>query len=134
MKHIYILWTFPVALQFSRQLTNLCNYVKFTYEVAYLTINHGCLNMISFIMNSNQIELRSWFFQVPVDPKDPTRADRTVPSQLYIAQSGISGAGRGVWSKVVLSKGLRFGPYEGAKVESSNSNGYCWQVRSDFNT
>jgi hypothetical protein len=90
--------------------------------------------MFSSVMNSNQIDLRSLFFQVPADPEDPTRADRTVPSQLYIAQSGISGAGRGVWSRIPLPKGLRFGPYEGAKVKSSNSDGYCWQVGSDFNT
>ncbi|PNF42996.1 hypothetical protein B7P43_G09560 [Cryptotermes secundus] len=70
--------------------------------------------------------------KVPADPEDSTRADRTVPSQLYIAQSGISGAGRGVWSRVPLSKGLRFGPYEGAKVKSSNSNGYCWQIRRNY--
>lgn len=74
----------------------------------------------------------SCFFQVPADPGDPTRADRTVPSQLCIAQSGINGAGRGVWTRVPLPKGLRFGPYEGAKVESSNSNGYCWQVEHDI--
>ena len=35
-----------------------------------------------------------------------------------------------MWTRVPLAKGLRFGPYEGVKVESSNSNGYCWQVRS----
>ncbi|XP_021927981.1 histone-lysine N-methyltransferase PRDM9-like isoform X2 [Zootermopsis nevadensis] len=66
--------------------------------------------------------------KVPAHPGDPTRADRTVPFQLCIAQSGISDAGCGVWTRVPLRKGLRFGPYEGAKLETSNSNGYCWQI------
>jgi len=43
-----------------------------------------------------------------------------VPSQLCIARSGISGAGYGVWTRVPLANGLRFGPYEGVKVESTN--------------
>ncbi|KDR15403.1 Histone-lysine N-methyltransferase PRDM9 [Zootermopsis nevadensis] len=66
--------------------------------------------------------------KVPAHPGDPTRADRTVPFQLCIAQSGISVAGSGVWTRVPLRKGLRFGPYEGAKAERSNRNGYCWQI------
>ena len=66
--------------------------------------------------------------QVPQDPKDPTRADRTLPPQLCIAQSKIPHAGRGVWTRVLLKKGLRFGPYEGAIVENNNTNGYGWQV------
>ncbi|XP_069703511.1 histone-lysine N-methyltransferase PRDM9-like [Periplaneta americana] len=69
--------------------------------------------------------------KVPANMKDPTRAERTVPPMLCIAQSGIRGAGCGVWTKQLLSKGLRFGPYEGAKVMSANTSGYCWQIRQN---
>ncbi|KAJ9577987.1 hypothetical protein L9F63_025154 [Diploptera punctata] len=67
--------------------------------------------------------------KVPQDPEDPTRADRTIPPQLCIGQSKIPHAGRGTWTRVALSKGIRFGPYEGAIVEYNNTNGYGWQIR-----
>ncbi|PSN56705.1 PR domain zinc finger protein 4, partial [Blattella germanica] len=67
--------------------------------------------------------------KVPQNPLDLTRASRTVPKQLCIAQSRIPGAGHGVWTRVPLAKGMRFGPYEGALVEPNNTNGYSWQIR-----
>ena len=67
-------------------------------------------------------------------PSDLSAAVASVPEVLKIDQSSIPGAGLGVFSKFLIPKGVRFGPYIGEKVGWENmtdrtDTSYFWEVR-----
>ena len=69
--------------------------------------------------------------QVSNDGTDPLRATHSLPDGLVVKQSGISGAGSGVWAEKLIPRGVRFGPYEGEityNEDRAHDSGYCWQV------
>lgn len=53
---------------------------------------------------------------------------KTIPPQLVVARSKITGAGRGVWTRCAIPTRVQFGPYRGEKVQEPQNEGYCWQV------
>lgn len=64
---------------------------------------------------------------------DQQRADKTLPEGLSIRRSGIKGAQYGAVAMKPLPKRLRFGPYEGVRIDAARGNGYTWQVLAHFN-
>ena len=64
------------------------------------------------------------------NPKEFARL--TAPSFLEIKESGISGAGEGVWTREWVPKGTMFGPYAGTRIKSepeAHKSGYSWEVK-----
>ncbi|UYV81383.1 PRDM9 [Cordylochernes scorpioides] len=59
---------------------------------------------------------------------DPQRARATLPPGLSIEQSGIPGAGLGVWTDVRFEARTLFGPYEGVITDQRPTQGYAWQL------
>ncbi|XP_041470536.1 uncharacterized protein LOC121420075 isoform X1 [Lytechinus variegatus] len=68
-----------------------------------------------------------------VSEDGPGRATKTLPEGLEIRDSGISGAGQGVWAGRDFEEGTRFGPYQGEQVDkiTGYQSGYAWEIRSD---
>uniref|UniRef100_A0A915NA15 SET domain-containing protein n=1 Tax=Meloidogyne javanica TaxID=6303 RepID=A0A915NA15_MELJA len=60
------------------------------------------------------------------------RASLTLPGFLYIHNSPIPNAGKGVFAKVDIPVGIVFGPYEGILLQDpkkSSQDGYSWELR-----
>lgn len=60
------------------------------------------------------------------------RAMKTLPAFLFISNSLIPNAGKGVFTKVDVPTGIVFGPYEGILRNNSkiaDSDGYSWELR-----
>ena len=58
-------------------------------------------------------------------------AKHTLIDCVAIRESGIKGAGQGIWSTKPIEKGTVFGPYDGriTKLESeARESGYAWMV------
>ena len=69
--------------------------------------------------------------QVANDGSDPIRAVHSLPRSLAVRPSQIQMAGDGVWAKEQVPRGVRFGPYQGVKVEDDDDarkSGYSWMV------
>lgn len=61
------------------------------------------------------------------------RAAMTLPGFLYIHNSVIPNAGKGVFTKVDIPVGIVFGPYEGILFEEQkkvSQDGYAWELRT----
>ena len=58
------------------------------------------------------------------------RSKRSLPHGLglVVKESGIPGAGLGVWTEKLLPANLRFGPYRGETDFTSKKSGYAWLV------
>ena len=54
-------------------------------------------------------------FYFKTSEPDPDRAKHSLPDGLQIKESGIVGAGLGVWTLERIPKCTLFGPYEGVK-------------------
>ena len=66
------------------------------------------------------------------DGSDLNRAEHSLPKGLVVKKSKIPMAGEGVWTECDVPKGIRFGPYEGTRLEDdevAQKSGYCWVVR-----
>ena len=65
------------------------------------------------------------------------RAKRSVPPSLglIVKESGIPGAGLGIWAEKFLPANLRFGPYRGETffydAKGADESGYSWLVCID---
>uniref|UniRef100_A0A914HBC5 Serine/threonine-protein phosphatase 2A activator n=1 Tax=Globodera rostochiensis TaxID=31243 RepID=A0A914HBC5_GLORO len=73
----------------------------------------------------------SMFFDSPAETED--RAAATLPAFLYIQNSSIPGAGKGVFTKVDIPVGIVFGPYEGVltqNVKEMEVSPYAWELRT----
>jgi hypothetical protein len=60
------------------------------------------------------------------------RASLTIPGFLYIQNSSIPNAGKGVFAKVDIPIGIVFGPYEGILLQDpkkASQDGYSWELR-----
>ncbi|KAI3409994.1 hypothetical protein GPALN_006360 [Globodera pallida] len=67
----------------------------------------------------------------PAETED--RAAGTLPAFLYIQNSSILGAGKGVFTKVDIPVGIVFGPYEGVltqNVKEMEVSPYAWELRT----
>jgi len=56
-----------------------------------------------------------------------------IPAQLTVQSSGIAGDPLGVFSTVVIAKGVRMGPYEGRRIpveegDLASNMAYAWEV------
>ena len=64
-------------------------------------------------------------------PEDPERALHSLPPSLVVKESGMPGAGLGVWTVQDIPACTLFGPYEGEVVsgeQAKSSGSYAWQV------
>ena len=64
-------------------------------------------------------------------PNDPETAVNSLPPGLVVKESGITGAGLGVWSTEEFPARTLFGPYGGEIVlnkDNAHESGYAWQV------
>ena len=63
------------------------------------------------------------------------RANRTLPPGMVVRQSGIPGAGLGVWAEKYFPAGIHFGPYGGDiyhyHMHHSNIGSYTWKVSNE---
>ncbi|KAK3916429.1 putative histone-lysine N-methyltransferase PRDM7 [Frankliniella fusca] len=59
----------------------------------------------------------------------PERALLTVPAQLAVSESKISGAGLGVWARHLIPKRVCFGPYDSEVVPIGKNTGYGWEIQ-----
>ena len=62
---------------------------------------------------------------------DPDKAIHSLPSHFEVRDSGIHGAGLGVWATQEIPTRVVFGPYGGEILynpEIAHSSGYAWQV------
>lgn len=56
---------------------------------------------------------------------------KTLPQGLFVRDSIIPNAGKGVFAGMFIPKRTRFGPYEGECTENqeeAHETGYAWQV------
>lgn len=56
---------------------------------------------------------------------------KTLPQGLFVRDSIIPNAGKGVFAEMCIPKRTRFGPYEGERTENqeeAHETGYAWQV------
>lgn len=56
---------------------------------------------------------------------------KTLPQGLFLRDSIIPNAGKGVFAEMLIPKRTRFGPYEGECTENqeeAHETGYAWQV------
>uniref|UniRef100_A0A8W8JNH2 Histone-lysine N-methyltransferase PRDM9 n=1 Tax=Magallana gigas TaxID=29159 RepID=A0A8W8JNH2_MAGGI len=59
------------------------------------------------------------------------RAMKTLPQGLFVRDSIIPNAGKGVFAEMLIPKRTRFGPYEGECTENqeeAHETGYAWQI------
>ena len=66
-----------------------------------------------------------------VDQASLTYTQLPVPAELTVKASGIPGAGLGVFSKQLIPRNVKMGPFEGKKEEVGNM-AYAWEVSIVF--
>lgn len=66
-------------------------------------------------------------YEVPVYIPD----DIPIPGDLELRESSVPGAGLGIWAKVKIRMGERFGPYNGLQSATVKETTYGWEVRED---
>lgn len=66
-------------------------------------------------------------YEVPVYIPD----DIPIPADLELRESSVPGAGLGIWAKVKIRMGERFGPYNGLQSATVKETTYGWEVRGD---
>ena len=69
-----------------------------------------------------------------MDQASLTYTQLPVPAELTVKASGIPGAGLGVFSKHLIPRNVKMGPYEGKKVEEEEvgNMAYAWEVSIVF--
>ena len=69
-----------------------------------------------------------------VDQASLTYTHLPVPAELTVKASGIPGAGLGVFSKQLIPRNVKMGPFEGKKVEEEEvgNMAYAWEVSIVF--
>ncbi|XP_046572797.1 zinc finger protein 502-like isoform X2 [Haliotis rubra] len=80
---------------------------------------HGPLLIVADTQEMSENEDRAW---------------KTMPVGLEIEESGIPGAGLGVWASQDLIPRICFGPYEGDTIKdeaTAQRSGYSWQIHTD---
>ncbi|CAM4735904.1 unnamed protein product [Leuciscus chuanchicus] len=66
-------------------------------------------------------------YEVPVYIPD----DIPIPADLELRESSVPGAGLGIWAKVKIRMGERFGPYNGLQSATVKETTYGWEVCGD---
>ncbi|XP_062861055.1 zinc finger protein 883-like [Trichomycterus rosablanca] len=111
---------------------NDLNIVCIKEEEAEDDENLYCEECKSFFFNKCELHGPALFIpDTPVPTGGPDRARQTLPPGLEVQQSGIPGAGLGVFNKgETVPVGAHFGPYQGEAVdkEEAVNSGYSWVI------